>query len=222
MRTWKWCAAAALCLGLVAMSAIAATTAAPARNATVRRGEYLVTLGGCNDCHTPWKMGPNGPMPDMSRMLSGHPEALVVQSAPPAPAQPWMATVSGTFTAWSGPWGTSFSANLTPDPETGLGKWTAQNFIESMRTGRHMGRGRPILPPMPWPNYAKATDDDLKAMFAYLKTVPAIQNRVPDPIPPEAATAAQEGAPPASAPARTAPARAGETRGSAPASAPRQ
>jgi hypothetical protein len=209
MRTWKWCVAAAVSVGLVAMSAFAAAKPA-ARRSMVPRGEYLVTIGGCNDCHTPWKMGPNGPVPDMSRMLSGHPEALTVQEMPKAPAEPWMITVTGTFTAWAGPWGTSFTANLTPDPETGLGKWTEQNFIEVMRTGRHLGRGRPILPPMPWPNYAKMTDEDLKATFAYLKSIPPIRNRVPEPIAPDAPTTVQGGPPggaaPAAAPERTAPA----------------
>lgn len=157
--------------------------------AAVKRGEYLVTVGGCNDCHTPWKEGPSGPEPDMSRMLSGHPETLAMPAAPPAQG-PWLTSVAGTFTAWAGPWGVSFTANLTPDAETGLGAWTLQNFVEAMRTGRHQGRGRPILPPMPWFNYAKMTDADLGAVFAYLRTIPAVRNRVPDPIPPQAAAQA--------------------------------
>jgi hypothetical protein len=90
------------------------------------------------------------------------------------------------MTAFAGPWGVSFTANLTPDPETGLGKWTEETFVETIRTGRHEGRGRPILPPMPWENFKEATDEDLHAIFAYLKTLPPIRNRVPQPIdPPE-------------------------------------
>ncbi len=90
-----------------------------------------------------------------------------------------------TSTAWSGPWGVSFSANLTPDPETGvLRDFTEQQFIQTIRTGRHQGQGRQILPPMPWPAYAKMTDDDLKAVFAYLRQVPPVKNKVPDPLPP--------------------------------------
>jgi mono/diheme cytochrome c family protein len=166
----------------------------PPGSADVRRGEYLVTVGGCNDCHTPWKMGPKGPEQDMTRKLSGHPEEVQISAASaPLPA-PWGIAVSATFTAWSGPWGVSFTSNLTPDPETGLGKWTEQNFIEAMRSGKHQGRGRPMLPPMPWFNYAKMTDADLKAMFAYLRTVPAIKNRVPQPIVAEGGAAS--GAPP--------------------------
>lgn len=152
--------------------------------AKVARGEYLVTFGGCHDCHTPWKMGANGPEPDMTRALSGHPESMAMPPAPKMPPGPWMASVAATMTAWAGPWGTSFTANLTPDKETGLGTWTVTTFIETLRNGRHMGRGRPLLPPMPYQNVAKLTDDDLGALFAYLQSLPPIKNRVPQPVPP--------------------------------------
>jgi hypothetical protein len=88
------------------------------------------------------------------------------------------------MTAWSGPWGVSYTANLTPDPETGLGSWTEQQFVDTIRSGRHLGRGRPILPPMPWPAASNLTDADLASIFAYLRTIPAVANRVPDPLPP--------------------------------------
>jgi mono/diheme cytochrome c family protein len=154
-----------------------------AASAQVKRGEYLVTIGLCHDCHTPSAMGPDGPGPDMKRALSGHPQDIAV-TAPAALAEPWTGAVSPTLTAWSGPWGVSFSANLTPDPETGvLRDFTEQQFIQTLRTGRHQGQGRQILPPMPWPFIGKMTDDDLKAVFAYLRQIPAIRNKVPDPIP---------------------------------------
>ena len=150
----------------------------------VQRGEYLVTIGLCHDCHTPLGMGPNGPEPDMKRALSGHPQGVTVR-APAAVAEPWFGAFSPTLTAWSGPWGVSFSANLTPDPETGvLRDFTEQQFIATMRTGRHQGQGREILPPMPWPLIGKMTDDDLKAVFAYLRQIQPVKNRVPDPLPP--------------------------------------
>ncbi len=98
-----------------------------------------------------------------------------------------MTVASDTMTAWVGPWGTSFTANLTPDPETGLGRWTEKDFIQTIRTGRHLGRGRPVLPPMPIPVYSQMTDADLKAIYAYLRTIPPIRNKVPDPLPPAAA-----------------------------------
>jgi len=160
-------------------------TAAPDAQ-KLARGKYLVTVAGCNDCHTPWNMGPKGPEPDMSRMLSGHPQSAQLPPAPQLPEGPWVVTVAHTNTAWSGPWGVSFTANLTPDPETGLGTWTQRNFTETIRTGRHMGRGRPVLPPMPIPMYRNFTDEDLEAIFTYLQSIPAISNRVPEPLPPPA------------------------------------
>ena len=161
------------------------------RGGDVERGRYIVTTSGCNDCHTPWKMGEKGPEPDMSRMLSGHPQDLRMPAAP-AVAQPWNMTAAATNTAWAGPWGVSFTANLTPDAETGLGKWTLRNFKETIRTGRHMGRGRPILPPMPIPMYKHFNDADLEAIFAYLQSIPAVRNKVPEPLPaPAAVTAAR-------------------------------
>jgi hypothetical protein len=155
----------------------------------VARGQYLVTTAGCHDCHTPFKEGPNGAEADMTRMLSGHPQELKMPPAPTLPNGPWLVVAAATNTAWSGPWGVSFTANLTPDRETGIGKWTLQNFVDTIRTGRHLGRGRPVLPPMPIPVYKNFTDDDLAAIFAYLQTVPAISNRVPEPLPPANAVA---------------------------------
>jgi mono/diheme cytochrome c family protein len=151
----------------------------------IARGKYLVDIMGCHDCHTPMKLGPNGPEWDMARALSGHPEQLVM---PPAPAaqMPWMGTVGATMTAWNGPWGTSFTRNLTPDKETGLGDWTVEEFIETMKTGRERGKGRPVLPPMPVQNLKALSDSDIRSLFAYLQSIPAIKNRTPQPIdPPE-------------------------------------
>lgn len=178
-------------LPLLVVQAVAAPPSPPAPETApageVRRGEYLVRTMGCNDCHTPFKMGARGPEPDMSRMLSGHPSSLVMPPPPELPEGPWLVVSSATNTAWAGPWGVSFTANLTPDPETGLGQWTRQNFVDAIRSGRHMGRGRQILPPMPWQFYAELTDEDLHAIYAYLRTIPALRNRVPDPLPPRAA-----------------------------------
>jgi mono/diheme cytochrome c family protein len=188
-RSQRAATAVALVAAALATNAAAAPRSAAAGKGQIARGEYLVTIGGCNDCHTPLKTGPNGPEPDLSRMLSGHPETLKMPPAPALSEGPWGVTVASTLTAWSGPWGVSFTANLTPDPETGLGKWTEKDFIETLRSGRHMGRGRQILPPMPWFNYGKATDADLEAIFAYLRTIPPVRNRVREPIPPTATAA---------------------------------
>lgn len=175
-------ALAALAMIVTWNSNVPPANAAPLPDAA--RGAYLVTLMVCNDCHTPLMMGPNGPEPDMSRMLSGHPQDLVMPPAPVLGEGPWVWSAAGTNTAFSGPWGVSFTANLTPDEETGLGRWTEETFLQAIRSGRHEGVGRPILPPMPWPMYRNATDEDLKAIFAYLQSIPAIKNRVPQPIDP--------------------------------------
>ncbi|MBC5763346.1 c-type cytochrome [Ramlibacter albus] len=177
---------------VLAGSAFASEKDAKELAVKVARGKYLVHTSACMDCHTPLKMGANGPEPDMSRLLSGHPQDVRV---PPAPAVAensfWNVIAGATMTAWIGPWGTSFTANLTPDPDTGLGNWTERDFRETIRTGRHMGRGRPVLPPMPIPVYQNFTDDDLGAIFAYLRTIPAVKNRVPEPLPPAAAKASR-------------------------------
>lgn len=176
-------------LSLVAAAALAGATATVSLTgdeapSPVERGRYLVNTSGCHDCHTPWHLGPNGPEPDMSRMLSGHPADF--ELAPPPAVQPgWPMSASPTNTAWSGPWGVSFTANLTPDRETGLGAWTADDFVATIRSGRHLGRGRPILPPMPAPAYAQMTDEDLRAIFAYLQSIPPRSNKVPEPLPPQ-------------------------------------
>jgi hypothetical protein len=147
-------------------------------------GKYLVDTSGCHDCHTPWIVGPNGPEPDMTRALSGHPADFVIE-APGALPEPWIGGMTGTNTAWTGPWGVSFTPNLTPDPETGIWReMSEEQFIQALRTGRHLGQGRPILPPMPWLPYGQKTDEDLKAIYAYLQTIPPIKNKVPDPLPP--------------------------------------
>jgi mono/diheme cytochrome c family protein len=181
-------------MSLIAAGAVTAAIVAVAcagspskrQAAKVERGKYLVTVGGCNDCHTPLKLGPKGPEPDMSRMLSGHPENFpIAQGATPS-SQSWMMIASASGTAFSGPWGVSFTANLTPDQNTGLGIWTEDMFMKAIRTGRHMGASREILPPMPWFNYREMSDADLKAVYAYLRTIPAIHNRVPAPLPPPA------------------------------------
>ena len=155
-------------------------------SARVERGKYLVTSNVCNDCHTPWKMGANGPEPDMTRMLSGHPESVVITKPAPAPGGEWEGGMvfGRTMTSFSGPWGVSFAANLTPDRNTGLGIWTEDMFVKAIRTGKHFGVSRPILPPMPWQQFRNMTDEDLKSIFAYLRSIPPVTNHVPDPIAP--------------------------------------
>ncbi len=154
--------------------------------AMVERGKQLVLLGGCIDCHCPKVMTPMGPMPDTTQFLAGHPAHEPLPAIPQGVVAPdkWGAVTTNDLTAWYGPWGVSFPKNLTPDVATGLGSWTEKMFIDALRTGKDMGQGRQILPPMPWMFIGQLPDADLKAIFAYLKSLPPISNAVPDPIPP--------------------------------------
>ena len=160
-----------------------------ARKKLIERGKFLVNLGGCNHCHTPKVMGPKGPVDDETHLLAGSPAGQPVPEIPAEHMGPgkWGALLSMDFTIWAGPWGVSFTRNLTSDKETGLGSWTDAVFIKAMRTGKDMGEGRPILPPMPWEDIGKLPDADLKAMFAYLQSVPPVKNAIHDPIPPPGA-----------------------------------
>jgi cytochrome c553 len=161
-----------------------------AHKARVARGAYLVNIGGCDHCHTPLKMGANGPEPDMSRRLSGHPESLKMPPPPKNGDSPWSWSAAVTSTAFAGPWGVSYAANLTPERLTGIGIWDEALFMKTIRTGRHWGTSRPILPPMPWQSVAGLTDEDLRSVYAYLRTMKPIKNQVPDAIvapPPPAA-----------------------------------
>ncbi|WP_353721175.1 hypothetical protein [Dyadobacter sp. 676] len=92
---------------------------------------------------------------------------------------------NGQSTAFAGPWGVSFAANLTPD-ETGIGTWTFEQFDTAMRKGKFKGleNSRPLLPPMPWFNYLNMADSDMRAIFAYLKSIKPVSNVVPSHIPP--------------------------------------
>jgi hypothetical protein len=215
-------------LGVVALAACTDRAAPPAEAAPIttqkeppaaaasqanlaKRGEALVKMGGCSDCHTPMVFDKNlgVPVPQAERFFSGHPEGAPDPSATPGKGD--QAVIGPTFTSFRLPFGVVYANNLTPDPETGLRMSKAQ-FIATMRTGKHLGEaeGRPLLPPMPWTNLQNASDEDLSAMHAYLGTLTPVKNAVPDPkVPPPviaamaklnaqiAAAAAAKGAAPA-------------------------
>jgi hypothetical protein len=168
---------------LASSSALAADDMAT--NDLVARGKTLVTFGGCHDCHTPKNFGPHGPELDMTRELSGHPAA---QKLPPMDKQAltpgYWVLMAPDLQTFVGPWGVSYAANLTPDGQTGLGLWTEDVFIKTMRTGKHAGDGRPLLPPMFTENLRVLPDSDLKAIYAYLRSLPPIKNVVPQPVAP--------------------------------------
>lgn len=151
----------------------------------VARGNYLVTTGGCDDCHTPKIFTAAGPIPDTTRRLSGYQQGEVLPALDIKYVAPgnWYAAEKN-LTAWVGPWGVSYSLNLTPDNETGIGTLSEEMFIKTLREGKYMGVGRPLLPPMPWQTIGMMTDEDLKSIYAFLRTLTPIKNQVPQPVPP--------------------------------------
>jgi mono/diheme cytochrome c family protein len=128
---------------------------AEAASAEVERGKYLVTLGGCNDCHTP---GSFFGKPDPKRVLGGSEVGFEIQNL-------------GVF----------YGPNLTPDKDTGLGKWTSDQIVTAITTGRRPD-GRGLAPIMPWRAFAKLTKPDAQAIVAYLKSLPPVKNQVPGPF----------------------------------------
>jgi mono/diheme cytochrome c family protein len=131
------------------------------------RGEQLVMLGGCNDCHTP-KL-PGGRF-NVSRLLSGQP-----LGGPVPPDAPGAVTTNMHLTAWRGPWGVSLARNITPDNETGIGTWSLADFKRTIRTGVDP-KGQVLNPPMPIPTLQNLPDEDLEAIYNYLRTVKPIRN----------------------------------------------
>lgn len=152
-------------------------------------GHHLVMIGGCSDCHTPKKMTKMGPVPNPSLYLSGHPANVPPPNINPKLVESKGLIVTTEETVWIGPWGISYSSNLTPDKATGLGSWSADQFIRAIRKGKYMGvkNGRQLLPPMPWRDISKAMSDaELKAIFAYLRSIKPVHNAVPEALPPVA------------------------------------
>lgn len=164
-----------------------ATAAKPvvlSQEALLQRGAYLVGIMGCNDCHSPKVFTEQGPIPDPQRLLSGHPAGMPLPAINKGELNNWVLFGMHNTSA-VGPWGVSFAANLTSDA-TGIGSWSLEQFKTAMRQGKYKGleNGRMLLPPMPWPNYQQLTDDDLEAIFTYLKSTKPVQNVVPSPIAP--------------------------------------
>ena len=153
------------------------------KEALIARGKYLTTLGGCNDCHSPKVMTPEGPMPDTTRLFSGHPQNESMNNV--IKTKDWLVMNQG-FTAFAGPWGISYAANLSPD-DTGIKNWKLEQFVTALRKGKYKGleSSRDLLPPMPWQMYRHMTDDDIKAVFTYLQSIPPQRNLVPAPVSPQ-------------------------------------
>jgi hypothetical protein len=152
----------------------------------IKWGEHLVIIGGCNDCHTPKKMSAFGPVLDSALWLSGHPAGMPPIDINRKEIESKGLAVTFDLTEWVGPWGVSYAANLTPDV-TGIGTWSEDQFILCLRKGKFKGLegSRDLLPPMPWQMSGQMTDNELKAVFAYLKSIKPIANLVPMPKAPE-------------------------------------
>jgi len=182
------CMAVLLAIAIAACTNSSANTAnAPAKAdsaARVLRGAYLVNAIGCDDCHSPKRMGAHGPEIIPELRLSGFPHDGKLPPINTDEVKKGWAMLSPDLTSAVGPWGISYAGNLTSDA-TGIGNWKEENFIRALREGKFKGlpNGRSLLPPMPWYNFAKLTDEDLKAMFAYLKTTKPVKNTVPAPKP---------------------------------------
>jgi mono/diheme cytochrome c family protein len=164
-----------------------AAKAAPKQEDLVKRGEYLVQITGCNDCHSPKKMGANGPEIIPELMLSGYAKNTPIPKGDKDDLSSGMASFAPDLTAATGPWGTSFAANLTPDSTAGIGSWTEDQFKIALTKGKYKGQpgGRMLLPPMPWINYVNMNAEDAKAIFTYLKSLKPVNNIIPLPVSPD-------------------------------------
>jgi hypothetical protein len=149
-------------------------------------GKYISLIGGCNDCHSPKIMTPEGPVPDTTRLLSGHPANDPLPKI--VPTNDWV-LFNHTTTMFVGPWGITYGANLTPD-DTGIGNWTLDQFKTALRKGKYKGleTARPLLPPMPWQMFRHMNDYDVEALFTYLRSLPPVENVVPAVVAPDKIT----------------------------------
>lgn len=152
----------------------------------IKHREYLVTSMGCHDCHSPKKLGPQGLEIIPELMLSGFQENYPPMISDTSITNKGFSIFNPDLTAAAGPWEISYAANLTPDV-TGIGTWSEEQFKRAITEGKFKGLegSRMLLPPMPWFNLTNLKDQDVKAIFTYLKSVPPIQNVVPAPIAPE-------------------------------------
>ena len=155
-------------------------TASISNDSLVKRGSYLVTISGCDDCHSPKKFGAHGPEIDMDKRFSGYPANRTFPKYDSNAVKRGVVQFNEDLTSAAGPWGVSFAANLTSD-ETGLGNWSEAHFFKAIREGKFKGLdgSRSLLPPMPWQNFSQMTDDDLRAVFAFLKSTKPVKNIVP-------------------------------------------
>jgi hypothetical protein len=172
-------------LALIACTDTAAKSDGPiviSQDSLIKRGSYLVNSIGCDDCHSPKSFGPNGPELIMEKRFGGHlSDAPVGKVDKNVMKEGWM-LFGMDLTSAVGPWGISYSANISSDA-TGIGNWTEEQFFRAIREGKSKGlkESRPLLPPMPWFVYKNMSDEDLRAIFAFLKSTKPVNNLVPGP-----------------------------------------
>jgi len=156
----------------------------PDSAALVMRGEYLVNTIGCDDCHSPKKMGPQGPELIAELRFSGFPQNNKLPKVNLENVKQGFIVFAPDLTAAIGAWGVSFAGNISSDA-TGIGNWTEANFLRAIRHGKLKGLegSRSLLPPMPWNVYRNMNDTDLRSIYAYLKTTKPVENLVPAPMP---------------------------------------
>ena len=172
-RGWLWASAAGMAALLLTGTGQAQQRAggAQAAGASVDRGQYLVSITGCHDCHSPKTQGMT---PDPARLLSGRPSTTKMPSKADGEIH-----ASLDFTAFWGPWGQTVASNLTPDAATGLpGRgYNEKTFLQTMRTGKKPN-GTAVMPPMPVEVYQNLSDDDLRSIWMYLQTLKPVRNAV--------------------------------------------
>jgi len=153
----------------------------------IERGRYLVLVGGCAHCHSPKKMTEHGPEPDMDRFMMGYPADQPLPKYRQDEISNGWILMNGDLTATIGPWGITYAANLTPH-ETGIGNWSYDHFKRALVEGKYKGEEttRMLMPPMPWQDNGQMSDEDMRAMFAYLQSLKPIENVVPAYTPPTA------------------------------------
>jgi hypothetical protein len=152
------------------------------QDSLIKRGSYLVNTIGCDDCHSPKKFTPTGFEIDMEHRFAGHLANSPLGKPNTTVMKDGYMLFALDLTSAVGPWGQSYSANISSD-ETGIGNWTEEQFFRAIREGKSKGlkESRPLLPPMPWFIYKNMSDIDLKAIFAFLKSTKPVENRVPGP-----------------------------------------
>jgi len=138
-------------VGVAALISLSVSPFSFAQNTPVERGKYLVnTVAACGNCHNP--RDAKGQYIEDKTLAGGARIPL--------------------------PQATVFGPNITPDPETGIGSWTDEQVVAAIREGVRPDNSI-IGPPMPIEMYRHLSDEDVRAIVAYLRTVPAVKNEVP-------------------------------------------